>query len=611
MSDKDSSTDSGNQIPDLSALNFGPAWARDKPKGKPRSRQNSDGGGERQGERQGQHRPNQQRSRQGGDRRYQSGGRDSREGFRGKGRRDDRGGQKQGGYERKPITPAPDGVTGRIMPIEEGLDALAKDITATGRTHSVFDIAWMVLGGLERFHVVFESETQPLYRNKNDHSLWVYQKECMAHFWAHGIIKKYYDEEEVDVDPPKGNFQSVARCGLSGTLIGPPNHHAYQKTVLELHRNQFSNMALDRYKSKIVMEHSEEAVQEWVDSMTKHVRWRPKSEKVEVVVSEEAQDSAQVKSSEAGAEVVEVTEPTEVTEVTEVTAEVAEVSDEPTAEVEPSEDTKVSIEETVVILDSHQEVEQHFLSHGFDQEFESGKIMSVLANVPAKMIDPGLFTLLKTTVTEERRYPGKLASILCRQLSGRHLAVFKWKKHLHCGPARPRKVPDDMVMAERPSQIFHWVISNPGGNIDAMWKALFPEDIDDATKHLWYHDLHWLINEGIALLFSDGKLHAAKELQKPKKQQKSKKAVSKKGKKSESKKTTKPKVETDSTKEIAPVEAPSETEDPEPLKESNQDETPVKAPSVPDSPVESGTESSASVDAAVSMDEITAEPEKE
>ncbi|NWK56907.1 hypothetical protein HW115_14885 [Verrucomicrobiaceae bacterium N1E253] len=512
MSEKDPKSDANEQLPDLSGLNFGPAWARDQPKGRSRSRQagkpehkgdrRNQGGQRNQGDRRNQSSDARGgRPHKGGGPRPHGGGRDQR-GFRGKGRRDDR--DHQGGDRRKPMTPAPDGMTARIMPIEEGLDALAKDIAATGRTHSVFDIAWMILGGLERFHVIFESEQQPLYRNKHDHSIWLYQKECMAHFWAKGIVKRYYDEEIVDVEAPKGNFQSVARCGLSGNLIGPPNHHGYQKSVLDLHRERFSNMALDRYKSKIVMEHGEEVVQEWLDSMTKHVRWRPKSEKAteentdnkELEESPDTPEDSVDSKADAEAQAVDV----EATETTEA--------------AETAEAPKNEIEETVVILDSRQEVENHFLSHGFEQEFESGKIMSVLANVPPKMIDPALLTLLKTTVTEERRYPGKVASILCRQMSGRHLAVFKWKKHLHCGPARPKKVPDNMEMAERPSQLFHWVIEHPSGNIDEMWKELLPEGIDDETKHLWYHDLHWLINEGIVLLFSDGKLHAAKELQK-------------------------------------------------------------------------------------------------
>ncbi len=86
------------------------------------------------------------------------------------------------------------------MPIEEGMDAMAKQISATGRTHSVFELAWVVLGGMDRFHVIFESEEQPIYRSKSDHSVWLTQKECMAHFWSAGLHKKYYTEDIIEVN---------------------------------------------------------------------------------------------------------------------------------------------------------------------------------------------------------------------------------------------------------------------------------------------------------------------------------------------------------------------------------------------------------------------------
>ena len=209
---------------------------------------------------------------------------------------------------------------------------------------------------------------------------------------------------------------------------------------------------------------------------------------------ETVQDEAEIAASEEAQE-AEASEP--------------DVEAEPEAEVKAEE--SVETEETVVILDNHREVEQHFLEHGFEKEFYQGKAVSALANIPPKMISAGLMTLLRNTVAEEKRYPGNLASILCRQMSGRHLAVYKWKKRLHCGPARPRHVSKDLVMADRPGKMFQWVADHAGGNIDELWKECLPAEIDEATRHTWYHDLHWLINEGLVLLLSDGTLHAAKE----------------------------------------------------------------------------------------------------
>jgi hypothetical protein len=483
MSKKDSSSSSkpskDDKAPDLSALDFGPAWARKDTGGKPKRRSDHKEKAASKG-RGGQDRDRKPKRHVG----------NKRDGDR---RREGKPSHHQR-RDHKPETQPAEGVSARIMPIEEGMDALAKEISAQGRTHSVFDLAWLVLGGLDRFHVIFEIEEGQIYQCKKDHSVWLTKSECLRHFWSAGVVKDLYDEEITEGEAPSGNFQSVARCGLSGKLIGPPNHHSFQQALLDLHRERFGNMSFDRYKSKIVMEHGEEAVEKWLEQVKKQSVWHPKAlSKDEPVQQQEAEEKMQPSGEEAVAEDA-VTE-----------------TPEPTVEVEPTE-TPVSDEnDTIPVFKTRREVEQHFLTSGFDHVYNAGKNVSVLANVPQKLISPELMATLRHVVAEEKRYPGKLASFLCRQMSGRHLAVFKWKKRLHCGPARPRQVPDDMVMADRPSKLFHWVLDHPSGNLDKMWKDCLPDGIEDDTRHAWYHDLHWLINEGLVLLFSDGTLHAAKE----------------------------------------------------------------------------------------------------
>lgn len=491
MSKKDSSSSAkpskNDKAPDLSALDFGPAWARNDASSKPKQRS---GKGSNHGS-----------TNHGGDRKPPPRGSDRRRNdgnHGGNRRRDSKSFDRRERREHKPPTPPAEGISARIMPIEEGMDALAKEISAQGRTHSVFDLAWLVLGGLDRFHVIFESEEQALYQSKADHSAWLTKQECLSHFWSSGMVKNYYDEEITEGEAPTGNFQSIARCGLSGKIIGPPNHHSYQQTLTDIHHARYANMPIERYKSKIVIEHGEEAVEKWVEQVKKQSIWRPKpAQPADLPETPKAEEKEKI------AEEV-------------ITAESAPQANEEAAANEPNE-TPVetpapAIEDTLPVFKTRREVEQHFLIHGFDNAFKSDKAVSVLASIPAKMISPGLMATLKHTVAEEKKYPGKLASFLCRQMSGRHLAVYKWKKRLHCGPARPKHVPDDMVMADRPSKLFHWVLENPAGTIDKMWKDCLPKDIDDETRHTWYHDLHWLINEGLVLLFSDGKLHAAKEL---------------------------------------------------------------------------------------------------
>lgn len=574
MSDKGSSSNKNEQAPDLSALDFGPAWARadqgKKGHGPAKGKSHSGSGSKpsrspkaRGGGKHDRGRPdNKQHHRNGNDRERRGGPR------KGRGRND----YSKGGREQRHVVAPPEGVKSRIMPIEEGLDAMAKQISATGRTHSVFDLAWLVLGSLDRFHVIFESEDQDLYRSKSDHSVWHSKKECMTHFVSSELVHKYYNEQITEVDPPSGNFQSVARCGLSKKLIGPPNHHGYQQALIDLHRERYSSMPIDRYKSKVIMEHGDEVVQEWIDSMCQQKRWRPKSEQAEQAVTEQTEEKdsdqpeveqAEQTQEEQGSEMV----PQEEAAIEETASKSSDDQPAAVAEPQPGAESKIEPEiepevekeveaevkpevqpDTIdesLILANHREVEQHFLEHFFEKEFYQGKSISALANIPAKMISPGLMTLLNNTVAEEKRYPGNLASILCRQMSGRHLAVYKWKKRLHCGPARPRHASKDMIMADRPTVMFQWVTGHPGANIDQLWKDCLPADVDEATRHTWYHDLHWLINEGLVLLLSDGTIHAAKEQSvKPEpKQEEAKKAAKKAVKKSAKKAAQKPKAD--------------------------------------------------------------------
>jgi hypothetical protein len=65
-------------------------------------------------------------------------------------------------------------------------------------------------------------------------------------------------------EPIKGNFTSVARCRLSGVLLGPPNHHAYQPQLRSLYEQRFSRrMSFPEYQRQIEIVANPEAVERW------------------------------------------------------------------------------------------------------------------------------------------------------------------------------------------------------------------------------------------------------------------------------------------------------------------------------------------------------------
>lgn len=165
-------------------------------------------------------------------------------------------------------------------PTPEAVKSLTSHIQETVRAYPVADLAKMVANARERYQIRLKStESGPLlYQCVEDGSVWLTREEAVSNFLnSKKQLKKYYITEEVELEAPKGNFTKIAVCGFSGEVLGPPNHHEYQRTVARIHREKFSNMSLERYKSRIEMETGEEIVGKWHDKVSKthHFRVRP------------------------------------------------------------------------------------------------------------------------------------------------------------------------------------------------------------------------------------------------------------------------------------------------------------------------------------------------
>lgn len=553
----------------LTSFDIGPAWARGGDEGKKsgepekgkekRHRERERGEGQRGEGRRGEGRRGEGRRgerRRGEDRRGEGrrderrgGGKgdsgrrfDSRDKDRGdRGKRFQKGGRGRREDDRRGAqrqeTPVPAGYTAQVMPVEEGLDGLAKEILAGGRTYSVFDLSKLVLGARERFNVSFRTPSESgLIRCRKDGALWLTREEALRHFWGSDWRTDYYEEVTTEVEPPKGNFQTVARCGISGEWLGPPNYHGYQPALVQLHRERFGRMSLDAYKKKIRMERGEEAVNAWLEKMSKRKRYRPtggvkEEESVRESAGSTAEgDTARAAGKEAtgGTEVSRETpgsseegaeappeEPGANDEAVPVPAgdepESAEAEEETRGEEESVEAEPEAAGGEELLLDDAREVERHFLENHFEDAYQVTSRAWVSGNIPGNHLSPGLLTLLRQTVAEERRYPGNLTPMLCRQLSGRHVAVFKWRRKLKAGPSRPHPVPGDIVIADRPKSLLTWIAENSGKKLELLWKHFLPQEVSEQEKLGWYHDLHWLLNQGYVLLMADSSIHLAKK----------------------------------------------------------------------------------------------------
>jgi hypothetical protein len=161
-----------------------------------------------------------------------------------------------------------------LRPEEKGVESLARQIKMSGRAYPLFDIAQMILQKPERHTVLFSVKKnaqgqpiQPLFVCALDDTLWLSEDEAVAH-----VLRKhfatFYQAERTATEPPKGKYTFVAQCGMSGVILGPPNHHDYQNQLRKLHAERFSRMPFEEYKSRVRIVRDEEVVKKWVDDQS-------------------------------------------------------------------------------------------------------------------------------------------------------------------------------------------------------------------------------------------------------------------------------------------------------------------------------------------------------
>jgi hypothetical protein len=208
-----------------------------------------------------------QQQRQGG-----PGRGDRREG----GRREGRGGPRRDQGGRPPERPQiklPE-LEVSFIPEDKGVESLARQIKLSGRAYPLFEIAYLVLKKPERYHVQLSSKkkedgqpVQPLYICALDDTLWLDENEATQH-----VLDKhfgtFYASEKIPTDPPKGVYTFVAQCGISGTILGPPNYHDYQNKLRKLHQERFARMPFDMFKSRIRIVKDEAVVKKWLEEQS-------------------------------------------------------------------------------------------------------------------------------------------------------------------------------------------------------------------------------------------------------------------------------------------------------------------------------------------------------
>ena len=552
--DSNSPADLSNLSIDLSQI-FRPSWTVESSDSTARLAAKFDGG-DRPQRYDGAERGAGQRRREGGpgrgpqrdsrDRgpRPQSGGghRDSKGGQGGpaggpRGNRDGGRGREVRGPRQEDRRPEPapkaslEGWKISLIPQASALEGISKQIRSRAKTYPLFELARLIIQLSDRYRIrlTAESETSPeLFRAKTDDSLWTSRKGAVSHLLAKHL-EKFYRRSAITVDAPKGSYSVVAQCGMSGVLLGPPNHHEYQSRLLALHATRFKNLPFEVYKTRIKMMRDDALMEQWKTEQSTRTVYIPIEPGAEIATSqEEAPTEAIIPAPVTDGESLPNAE-TETIASSETPAEEAvpvadttEVSPEPADEVpaeEPSEttDSAAASEEGLTL----EEVTAHFNEHHAANEVESaGTDITVSGRVALHGSDPLLHELLIKTLQELDRFPLSLAQIIGKELASSGLQIFKaQKKIIHVSVARPRYLDRATTpTSEGFRKILDYLEAHPNQHRDKQWAGMLAQITepagDDAEtiqrrEQALGTDLISLLHQGHVLDFAMGNLQAA------------------------------------------------------------------------------------------------------
>jgi hypothetical protein len=151
----------------------------------------------------------------------------------------------------------------RFLPHQRSFESVVAQIKSSSVAYSVFALARLFLEKPERYEVrLTMPEGTPLFQ-LGDGPVAVDRRILENSAFA-TMRDDFYRVEVTQTEPIKGNFTNVARCRLSGTLLGPTNHHAYQPQLRNLYESRFSRrMSFADYQRQIEVVSDPAVVEQW------------------------------------------------------------------------------------------------------------------------------------------------------------------------------------------------------------------------------------------------------------------------------------------------------------------------------------------------------------
>jgi hypothetical protein len=162
------------------------------------------------------------------------------------------------------ITPAPLEITIRFLPYSRVFENVVAQIKSGSVAYSLFALARLFLEKPGRYEVRLTAKAgSPLYQ-LGENGVVSVNREFLERNAFRLVQEDFYKIDITQSDPIQGNFSNVARCRLSGTLLGPTNHHNYQPQLRSLYEQRFSRrMSFADYQRQIEIVNDPALIEKW------------------------------------------------------------------------------------------------------------------------------------------------------------------------------------------------------------------------------------------------------------------------------------------------------------------------------------------------------------
>ena len=193
---------------------------------------------------------------------------------------------KRGGFDRKPFAerPKPLDCEVKVLPETKALGTIIRKLQGDFHAYKLKDLAYFFLDNPSSVLLKITlkqpdstSASTSFFQCKVCGFASTDKNEVVSHI-LNSHIGEYYDSKEVDCEPPSGNFNCVAKCGLSGVLLGPPNIHEFNAVIKEMIRTRYPDMSESQYRSHIEMLRDTDSIEAWRKGATKKTVFFAKGE---------------------------------------------------------------------------------------------------------------------------------------------------------------------------------------------------------------------------------------------------------------------------------------------------------------------------------------------